>query len=89
MQDEDFKNKDNAEKDAAEKLNAPTDKQNKPAQAPDDLDHFQDFTIMDDMPDVQADDLYNPNAKVKRGEGFIKPPPKTRIGAKCMSAGWI
>lgn len=87
MQDEDFKNKDNAEKDAAEKLNAPTDKQNKPAQAPDDLDHFQDFTIMDDMPDVQADDLYNPNAKVKRGEGFIKPPPKDEDWSKVHVGG--
>lgn len=81
MQDEDFKKKENAEKNAPDKKNAHEGNQNKSE------DNFQDFTIMDDMPDVKSGDLYNPDAKVKKGEGFVKPPSKDDDWSKVHVGG--
>lgn len=38
----------------------------------DGFDNFQDFTIMDDIPESKSDDLYN-KGQVKKGDGFEKP----------------
>ncbi len=87
MQDEDFKNRDNADKGGRDNAGAPKDNRSRPVPAADDLEHFQDFTLMDDIPASKADDLYNPDAKVKKGEGFIKPPPKSEDWSKVHVGG--
>lgn len=83
MQDEDFKNKDDAENNAADKKSADKGGPGKSET----IDHFQDFTVMDDMPDVKPDDLYNPDAKAKKGEGFGGPESKDEDWSKVHVGG--
>ncbi len=80
MQDEDFKNKEGAGKGERGAPSEKSPKAPRPSSDPmhtasrsDDLEHFQDFTLMDDVPENKGDDLYNPNAKIKKSEGFAKP----------------
>lgn len=79
MQDEDIKNKANKDSQGTDKAsNAAAPEENSvsetlPHKSTYDggLENFQDFTIMDDVPEVKNDDLYN---KKTKQEGFAKAP---------------
>ena len=82
MQDEDTKNKDklgmriiedDEQSGPSEKNEQKKPEKPKPHSYDAGFENFQDFTIMDDIPDNKSDDLYNKKSADKKDDGFQKP----------------